>query len=533
MGSSAYCFLIAGVLWALAGCSTSVSLATEVDAGVDGDGDADVDGDVDTDADADSDEDRCDEPIHHGDCSTVESFPVRVEGTCEEGQVEANWEVTRTCDGEQVTVRDRCDFSCSGRCRLSAPGFSVVTTDDGVEFEDLQLWVCEPGEGEDECEPGECRICLEPSFDLWGNQECGDSGRWGFCEETEAPAGLPDGWYSVEDELFCIRMGYCCQDFWDLDRDEDTWESLGNCTDGGCTGTGPDGCTPGSCRWCEPDDAVLLVFGVQYCAEDGSDWGRCVEHPEIPEVCAHVDIWYSPEMQECLTENGHCGRDFWDLDEDGDHWESVGSCAPGECAIVPSVEEECDPGTCRYCDVLATDVWGTQTCEGDGRTWSPCVEEGTIPEECFSDGGWYSVDEELCCILNGFCCRDLWDLDHDGDHQDSLGDCGPRGGCLSTDWTPVCEPGTCRYCGMMDDGRPGSQHCRSDGLGWTACRETALLPTDCVEETPGEPPFYSGSFERCCIEQGYCCQDRWDLDEDGDTRESRGSCEVDGCIIEP
>jgi hypothetical protein len=38
--------------------------------------------------------------------------------------------------------------------------------------------------------------------------------------------------------------------------------------------------------------------------------------------------------------------------------------------------------------------------------------------------------------------------------------------------------------------------------------------------------------EACCIDQGYCCQDQWDLDGDGDGWESLGNCVDIVCVPE-
>jgi hypothetical protein len=54
-------------------------------------------------------------------------------------------------------------------------------------------------------------------------------------------------------------------------------------------------------------------------------WGRCTEAP-IPDECVEVESWFSPDFEVCLLESGFCVQDMWDLDNDGDAQESLGSC---------------------------------------------------------------------------------------------------------------------------------------------------------------------------------------------------------------
>ena len=38
------------------------------------------------------------------------------------------------------------------------------------------------------------------------------------------------------------------------------------------------------------------------------------------------DWWYNPAGQNCAMLQGRCVQDMWDLDNDGDNQESVGTC---------------------------------------------------------------------------------------------------------------------------------------------------------------------------------------------------------------
>lgn len=120
-------------------------------------------------------------------------------------------------------------------------------------------------------------------------------------------------------------MGHCAKDEWDLDHDGDFSESLGSCEGIDCA-QGRCLCRPGQWRWCEL--AYVSLWGRQFCDEDGAAWGRCDEDGfEPPEACVHEgEGWLSLEFQTCMIEHGECIRDLWDLDGDGDTWESLGSC---------------------------------------------------------------------------------------------------------------------------------------------------------------------------------------------------------------
>ena len=83
----------------------------------------------------------------------------------------------------------------------------------------------------------------------------------------------------------------------------------------------------------------------------------------------------------------------------------------------------CNEDSWRYCDEPEFCLWGRQYCLPGGLEWGPCEEILDIPESCASVEEWYSPSAERCCIENDFCCQDMWDLDHDGDTWESLGNC--------------------------------------------------------------------------------------------------------------
>jgi hypothetical protein len=68
--------------------------------------------------------------------------------------------------------------------------------------------------------------------------------------------------------------------------------------------------------------------------------------------------------------------------------------------------------------------WGLQTCASDGRSFGYCVES-PAPSACASiaDTQHDSPALEQCCIDQGYCCKDDFDLNHDGNTNDFLGRC--------------------------------------------------------------------------------------------------------------
>jgi hypothetical protein len=94
-----------------------------------------------------------------------------------------------------------------------------------------------------------------------------------------------------------------------------------------------------------------------------------------------------------------------------------------DCDTPPPTDCMCVPGAWRYCDTPTYCRWGIQTCEDSGMEWGSCDEIAAIPAQCIAIDGWYSPRAEQCCVDQGFCCQDMWDIDHDGDTWESVGTC--------------------------------------------------------------------------------------------------------------
>ncbi len=303
----------------------------------------DDDGGVESDA-ACLDEELCDDGVDN-DC----------DGRIDEGCPECLDE--ELCDDG---VDNDCDGEIDEGCPDCPPGVEVPTDEVCYDHIDND---CD-GMIDEGCPPPECvcragsvRWCHSLDYDVAGLQECeADSERWGPCIEGPLYEACSehDRWYSPDYERCLIDNGECVQDMWDLDGDGDTWESLGACRDVVCHSAEPevcgdlldndfDGqvdeecseccdeciCVPGRARWC--DDPRYSGIGIQPCAESGLEWGACHEASYTPVACDDVEFWYSPAYERCLIDAGECAQDMWDLDGDGDTWESLGDCADIVC----------------------------------------------------------------------------------------------------------------------------------------------------------------------------------------------------------
>jgi hypothetical protein len=84
----------------------------------------------------------------------------------------------------------------------------------------------------------------------------------------------------------------------------------------------------------------------------------------------------------------------------------------------------------------------------------------------------------------------------------------------------LCIPGAVRYCSTARHAVWGTQVCAEDGMSWGPCVEARSPPAVCE----GVETWLSPAGAACCISEGYCCQDAWDFDHDGDCWESLGDC---------
>jgi hypothetical protein len=247
------------------------------------------------------------------------------------------------------------------------------------------------------CDPDNPDSCP----DVWFRCDVDEDGN----KECEGP-GLPDG----DDGWICVARGATLTCEGDHVPDGDGWvcvptdDGTVECTRTFVPGGGGDGI------WICDDEFTNCVFydvtevpGGDGDADsdtdadsdgdiDGGGGDQCPPGVEMPtdEIC------------------------FDDLDNDCDG-ETDEDCTREDCLCIPGARRICDYSPI-YC------AWGEQFCAADGLSWGPCAEI-TIPLECAPVETWYSPMAEACCIDQGYCCQDQWDLDGDGDGWESLGNC--------------------------------------------------------------------------------------------------------------
>jgi hypothetical protein len=99
-------------------------------------------------------------------------------------------------------------------------------------------------------------------------------------------------------------------------------------------------------------------------------------------------------------------------------------CVAGHYSECPKRCAACVPGSQRVCFIAYCLRWGIQTCAADGLSFGSC-RESPPPAACASlaDQSQPAPALEQCCIDNGFCCEDRFDLNGDGNTSDQLGQC--------------------------------------------------------------------------------------------------------------
>lgn len=193
--------------------------------------------------------------------------------------------------------------------------------------------------------------------------------------------------------------------------------------------------------------AVPAVLAMSGCGGDKAGHEEPIFEVDVatdagaPDAAGGGEEWAVPDAGLDLAPDGDGGPP----DESGDDGAGGDECP-------------CVADTIRYCDSPAYCAWGAQICEVSPEgihRWSGCEEE-SIPPGCdpwgalaqpyewhyaggYWDGQiddaegdgvvtsepdwWLNPAGQDCAMRAGLCVQDAWDLDVDGDVEESIGNC--------------------------------------------------------------------------------------------------------------
>lgn len=141
-----------------------------------------------------------------------------------------------------------------------------------------------------------------------------------------------------------------------------------------------------------------------------------VEQPPGP-IC-------QPSPEVCNGQDDDCNGSIDDLPAEPCEGGGFSYCIAGRPSRCPERCEACVPGSVRICQNSFCSFWGEQQCAADGQGFGHC-RELEPPAECHAVAKRFEDSRELeqCCIDNGYCCLDQFDLDGDGNRGEMLGAC--------------------------------------------------------------------------------------------------------------
>lgn len=150
--------------------------------------------------------------------------------------------------------------------------------------------------------------------------------------------------------------------------------------------------------------------------------------PVLSAGAAPVPIDASPECtprdEACNGRDDDCNGAVDDLPPQACPGGGSRYCVAGRLSECPRRCEVCVAGSVRVCQNPFCSFWGEQECAADGQGFGYC-REAEPPPECAATAREFENSKQLeqCCVDNGHCCLDQFDLDGDGNRREMLGAC--------------------------------------------------------------------------------------------------------------
>lgn len=290
----------------------------DMEADADADTDVDVDTDVDTDADLDQDD---------GDCWGIACERECPGPTCDEASARCDPSSLAPCYQDWFYCYDDNSQRICEMQSPSTPGsnawceevghMSVCEYSGNIEYEE-----CHELEATVVCTIGGWNCTLYADSTI-----CRRHGVYPSDEHEEG--GIWDCYYEEQHRTCGLRPeeNECPPGVIDPDG-----EYCGDGVDNDCNGTIDETCDGAACNPHDRRYCVMLNYGrwgSQTCNEEGWAWSDCDE-VAVPNECVDFS-WYSPAAEICCVEqDGPCCQDQWDLDGDGDIYDSL----PEECSTI-------------------------------------------------------------------------------------------------------------------------------------------------------------------------------------------------------
>lgn len=445
----------------------------------------------------DADEPICVDCIENDDCTGELDYCNTAESACVECLEPGHCEVGETCasdinecicydDRDDSQVCDDEDAKCGG-----------VEDNCGVS---RQCPDCDPGFNCNVDNQCECYDDREPE-DICDDEDAACGTVLDDCDE-EVGCGDCDGDDDQCIDNICEEVGEPCNDDTDCSGCQECLDEEGYCEDS-------DELCDGDCH-VECNDAQC-VTDEELCdlCEECDDEGNCQSLCESDEVCDEEENSCVP----CVEDND-CP--------------SGESCENNVC-VDCTADSDCDDG-----DNCTEDFCSDGTCDSEPFCSGDDTDCGcTSCTNCTADDGWYDVDPEYACCLEGDACSDCQDQEYREYSCDGT-DCTytitkeqtVANGCTTCDDHYTCEAAACvcdddvAECCDNDDCGDG-EFCNADYVCECEFDDDQI---ECCNDD------HCDNDEECddnSCECSYECCDDGDCDDDETCNEDEGLCECD------